>query len=187
MKRARRDLDPGERVQLAGSGYVFPWEPGTSMMYGFLGVHNNGFSFGDHVGWMAVDMFSDGDTAAGHAPNRLLAAAGGTIGYKCTDPNNVAVLLGDFFYTHLEDNDGLQAGVAFAQGAELGQMKVGTFGTQGVQCGWAQQSDGWFHVHWGFPNADLQVEDWTLSMSTQNWTNGTTTVTPGTAGSWPAA
>ncbi len=166
----------------AAGSFVFPWQSNTSMFYGNGGVHDNGFSFGSHVGWKAVDMMSDGNTSAGHAPNRLLASEAGTIGYKCADSNNVAILLGDFFYTHLQDSASLLVGTSFSQGAELGTMKVGSFGTTGSGCGWASQPDGWFHVHWGFPNADLQVEDWTLSMSTQDWTNATTTVAPG--GGW---
>ena len=164
--------------------YLFPWLPGASMFYGNQGVHDNGFS-GIVSGWKAVDMMSDGNTGLLHAPNSLLAAAPGTITYKCTDSNNVAIHLGDFFYTHLVDNPGLLVGSSFAQGAELGQMKVGSFGKTGSGCGWANQPAGWFHVHWGFPNTDLHVENWTLTLSTENWTNGAATVTPG--GGWITA
>ena len=77
---ARRDLErTGSRTPLAAGDYVFPWQPGTSMYYGNLGVHNNGFNFDPHVGWKAVDMMSDGNTAQGHAPNDLRAAQAGTI------------------------------------------------------------------------------------------------------------
>lgn len=175
----KRNLDPSQAIEFqTPSSYVFPWEPGTSSFYGSYGVHDNGFDF-DAPGWMAVDWLSDGNTGLGHAPNRLLASAGGTISYKCTDSNNVAVHLGAFFYTHLTDNSGLYVGANFDQGAELGQMKVGTFGSAGSGCGWTNQPAGWFHVHWGFPDADLQVEGWMLSMATQQWTNGSTTIGPG--------
>ena len=156
------------------SGYIFPWQSGTSMFYGSAGVHTNGFI----SDWKAVDMMSDGNTGAGHAPNRLLAAASGSIGYICRDSNNVAIRIDNLFYTHLVDNSNLTLGKWFNQGDEMGQMKTGTFGTTGVGCGWATQGSNWFHVHWGFPNADLQVEGWTLSMATQNWTKGSTTVSP---------
>ena len=86
--------------------------------------------------------------------------------------------LGNFFYTHLA-LPGPDVGEHFNQGNSLGPLQAGTFGSQGQQCGWAQQSDGWFHVHWGFPNEDLVIGDWTLSMSTQNWTNGAETISPG--------
>jgi hypothetical protein len=172
-----RGLQSSTQSLQATAAYSFPWQPGTAMFYGNFGVHDNGFA-SLVSGWKAVDMMSDADTSAGHAPNRLLAAAAGTISYKCKDANNIAIHLGNFFYTHLglANDAALAVGTSFAQGAYLGPLKVGTFSGP---CGWASQPAGWFHVHWGFPNADLQVEDWTLSMSTQNWTNGATTITAG--------
>jgi fibronectin type 3 domain-containing protein len=178
-KKAKQDLDPLSATAGTLSNYIFPWQSGTSMQYGSAGVHDNGNFNGNTSGWKAVDFLSDGNTGAGHAPNRLLAASGGSIGYTCKDANNVMILIGGFSYTHLVDNSNLYIGKSFNQGDELGQLKTGSFGTQGVGCGWASQGSNWFHVHWGFPNADLQVGNWTLSMSTQNWTNGSTTVSPG--------
>jgi len=122
-------------------------------------------------------MMSDGNTSLGHAPNQLLTAAAGTISYKCTDAHNVAIHLGDFFYTHLLDNATLVVGASFAQGAVLGPLKTGSFTGP---CGYASQPSGWFHVHWGFPSGNLQVENWTLSMSTGDWTNGGVIASPGT-------
>jgi len=174
--QAKQSLDrsPSD-ASAAGGGYVFPWQAGASMFYGQLGVHDNGFG-GIVSGWKAVDMASDGNAAAGHAPNHLLAAASGSITYKCYDGTSVAVRLGDFFYTHLTDNPNLYVGRTFGKTEELGQLLPGTFNGS---CGWTNQSDNWFHVHWGFPNADLLVESWTLSMATQNWIDGTTTISPG--------
>jgi hypothetical protein len=164
---AARDLDPRQPKRLAGEPYIFPWPAGTSMYYGDLGIHANGYQSVVDA-WKAVDFMSDGDTDAGHAPNLLLAAASGTVGYRCVDANNAAILLGDFFYTHLTVESSPTVGQEFIQGAELGQMQTGDFTGN---CGWATQPDGWFHVHWGFPNTDLQVEGWTLSMSTGDWTD----------------
>jgi hypothetical protein len=178
---AKRDLDPlqsGRDPNLNSGNYVFPWQAGTSMLYGTLGVHDNGFA-SVVTGWKAVDMLSDGNTGAGHAPNRLLAAYASTISYRCNDGTSVAVRAGNFFYTHLVYNANLYVGKSFAQGQEMGQMKTGSFS---ASCGWATQGSGWFHVHWGFPNDDLQVEGWTLSMSTKNWTNGGATITPNGSG-----
>ena len=162
-----------------GAAYTFPWKAGTSMLYGQHGVHDNGYA-SVVSGWKAVDMMSDGKTAAGHAENMLLAAEAGTISYRCVDSHNMAIHLGDFFYTHLSNNTANQTalvvGATFAQSAELGPLRTGNFNGP---CGWADQPSGWFHVHWGFPNASLQVEDWTLNVSTQKWSNGTTTITPG--------
>ncbi len=173
---AKQALDPLNPPEITTqTGYIFPWQAGTSMRYGYLGVHPNGFP-GNVTGWKAVDMLSDGDTLAGHAPNHLLAAAAGTISYRCIDSVNVAVHLGDFFYTHLLNNSNLYVGKVFNQGEEIGQLKPGKF--QG-NCGYADQNSDTFHVHWGFPNADLQVEAWTLSITTKNWTSGSTTISPG--------
>jgi len=168
------DLSSQSDVSLQ-SNYIFPWQSGTSMFYGSEGVHSNGFA-GVVSGWKAVDMLSDGDTGAGHAPNRLLASETATIDYVCNDGTSVAVRMGNFFYTHLLYNSNLYYGKTFNQGNEMGQMKSGTFS---ANCGYANQGSNWFHVHWGFPDADLQVGGWTLSMSTQNWTSGNTTVSPG--------
>lgn len=175
---AKANLDPlrpsGMQTQ-ATSGYIFPLEPGTLMFYGNLGIHPNGFT-SVVSGWKAVDMMSDGDTSQNHAPNSLIASETGTISYVCKGSVNVAVKMGDFFYTHLVNNSNLFVGKTFNQGDVMGKLKTGTFKDS---CGYADQPSNWFHVHWGFPNADLQVGDWTLSMSTGNWTDGTTTVTPG--------
>ena len=40
-------------------------------------------------------MMSDGNIAAGHAPNSLLAAETGTISYVCNDGTTVAVKIGE--------------------------------------------------------------------------------------------
>lgn len=179
---AKRDLDTLNHPQAAPSaGYRFPWPTGTSMYYGTLGVHANGFS-SVVSGWRAVDWLSDADTNAGHAPNRLLAAAGGTVSYVCKDGKSVAVRIGDFFYTHLLDNSNLVTGHSFSQGSELGQMKPGSFS---ANCGYADQDSNWFHVHWGFADTgSLLVEDWTLNLSDGKWRRGDET--RGT-GSWFAA
>ncbi|HRF95015.1 MAG TPA: hypothetical protein PLZ51_07470, partial [Aggregatilineales bacterium] len=110
---------------------------------------------------------SDGNTSAGNAPNRLLASAGGSIGYVCDDGVNVAIKIGDLFYTHLLWNSNLYFGKSFIQGDELGQLKTGSFS---ATCGHATQNAQTFHVHWGFPNTgSLVVEGWTLTFSDQQW------------------
>jgi fibronectin type 3 domain-containing protein len=175
----KKNLDPLQKPDVAAaSNYVFPWQSGTSMLYGVLGVHDNGFP-SIVSGWKAVDMVSDGNTSAGHAPNRLLASETATISYVCNDGTSVAVRMGNFFYLHLLNNSNLYVGKTFNQKDEMGQLKTGSFD---ANCGYASQSSSSFHVHWGFPNADLQVENWTLSMSSQNWTNGSSTVSPN--GGW---
>jgi hypothetical protein len=107
-------------------------------------VYNAGF----FSGWKAVDFLSDGNTSAGHAPNRLLAAASGSISYVCRDGTSVVIRIGGLLYAHLLDNGNLTIGHYFDQGDEIGQLRAGSFNDN---CGWASQGADWFHVHWGFP------------------------------------
>jgi len=159
----KQDLDPLQRPLATTSGYRFPWQSGTSMQYGPLGVHNAGF----FSGWKAVDFLSDGNTGAGHAPNRLLAAASGSISYVCWDGTSVAIRIGDLLYAHLLYNGNLTTGHYFNQGEEIGQLRSGSFSGN---CGWANQGANWFHVHWGFPNTgSFEADGWTLNLSDQLW------------------
>jgi Tol biopolymer transport system component len=164
--RARESLDRRLRSLAPAEAYVFPWEPGTRMQYGMLGVHSAGFI----SGWKAVDFFSDADTGAGHAPNRLLAAAPGSISYVCRDGTSAAVRMGDLLYVHLLDNSKLTVGHTFGLREEMGQLKTGSFNDV---CGWASQGSNWFHLHWGFPNTGtFEAGGWTLSLSDGLWRRG---------------
>lgn len=164
--QARADLDPLTRSPIPAETYDFPWEPGTQMQYGVLGVHDAGFI----AGWKAVDFFSDADLAAGHAPNRLLAAAPGTISYVCDDHTSVAIRIGDLLYVHLLDNADLVVGHSFDRGEELGQLRPGNFSDV---CGWASQGSNWFHLHWGFPNTGtFEAGGWTLDLFDELWRRG---------------
>ncbi len=146
--------------------YDFPWEPGTSMVYGVLGVHKGGFI----DGWRAVDFLSDGNTSLNHGPNKLLTAAAGTVTYVCDDGVNLAVRIGDLIYVHLLPNDRLRVGQVFARGAELGPLKPGTYSTR---CGFANQQPQNFHVHLAFPPAEtFTMGGWTLNVSDGVWRNG---------------
>jgi Tol biopolymer transport system component len=139
------------------------------MYYGVLGVHNAGFA--SIVGnWKAVDFLSDGDTSVGHAPNRLLAAAPGTISYVCRDSLSVAVLVDDLLYVHLLDNSKLTLGYTFDRGEEMGALKTGSFNDS---CGYAYQGADWFHLHWGFPDTgSFEAGGWTLDFSDELWRRG---------------
>jgi hypothetical protein len=175
--RAKAALDPrrtpaGPLASTSSEIPRFPWETGYTMQYGKFGVHANGFS-SIVSNWKAVDFLSDGNTALGRAPNKLLASLSGTISYVCRDNVSVAVRIGSFFYSHLLDNANLKVGQEFAQGDSLGQLRSGDFNDR---CGYAEQPDGWFHVHWGFPNVQtLEVAGWTLDVSEQVWKNGSQT------------
>ncbi|MGQ9814032.1 MAG: family 10 glycosylhydrolase, partial [Candidatus Roseilinea sp.] len=147
----------------------FPWQAGTSMLYGELGVHPNGFSTVVN-GWQAVDFLSDSDNSAGHAPNRVYAAAPGVVDYVCRDNGGqVSFRVGNLFYTHFVNHADIYVGRVITQGEALGALKTGTFT---FECGYAWQDPGWFHLHWGFPDAaQLNVEGWTLSytQAIRNW------------------
>jgi hypothetical protein len=166
------DLRQG-RAQLAES-YILPWEPGTRMQYGGRGVHDNEFS-AITPGWKAVDFLSDGNTALGRAPNRILAAASGAITYKCSPragENSTAIRVGNLMYTHLLNSASLTVGRTFAQRELLGSLKAGSFSEA---CGYASQGAAWFHLHWGFPNSGtFAAGGWTLNLTDQKWRRGTT-------------
>ncbi len=171
--RVRQELDPTLRARFPAESYTFPWELGTSMVYGVLGVHSAGFASVVGGDWKAVDFLSDADTDAGHAPNRLLASAPGTISYVCRDDLSVAIRIGDLLYVHLLDNANLTIGHTFDQGDELGQLKTGTFSDV---CGYGYQGDNWFHVHWGFPDTgSFQAGGWTLNFTDELWYRGSET------------
>ncbi|HEX9115913.1 MAG TPA: hypothetical protein VGA61_07590, partial [Anaerolineae bacterium] len=181
--RARQDLLPSPvRGPSAATTLRFPWQPGSQMLYGTLGVHNSDFASWV-TGWKAVDLLSDGNTAAGHAPNRLLASAAGTIGPVCNDGTSVAIRMDSggspqLLYVHLQNNASLHTGMTFNQGDQIGQLRPGYFN---APCGWANQAPNWFHVHYGFPAASgfFQVENWTLNLTDQIWYNGSQTRTTG--------
>jgi Tol biopolymer transport system component len=172
----KADLDPQLQVQEDAVSYTFPWQSGFKMYYGYLGVHTNGW----YTGWKAVDLLSGGNTAAGQAPNRMLASAPGTINYKCTPAEgdvSTAIRIGDLMYTHVVDDPGIQTGRSYNRGEFIGPMAVGNFSEK---CGYASQGDTWFHVHLGFPDTGtVTFEGWTLNLATEVWTKGNETRSPG--------
>jgi hypothetical protein len=168
---AKLSIDPTRRRNALPDIYRFPWQVGTSMMYGMKGVHEGGFAI---LGtYKAVDLLSDGDVSVGHAPNNLLAAAPGAINYVCDDGTSVAIRVGDLLYVHLMNNPKLKVGYSFATGEEIGPLRTGWFSSV---CGYADQGENWFHIHWAFPTGDtFQAGGWTLSMRDQLWHRGTET------------
>jgi hypothetical protein len=170
---ARNSISPQRRLLAVSEAYRFPWAVGSNMMYGSLGIHAGGFaSLGSYK---AVDLLSDGNTASGHAPNQLLAAASGAIDYVCNDGTSVAIRIGQLLYVHLLANTNLVTGHSFSQGDTLGQLKTGSFS---ANCGYASQSANWFHVHWAFPDTgSFQAGGWTLQFADQMWHRGSETIT----------
>jgi hypothetical protein len=175
---AKVSLDPRRRPRTPAAAYRLPWQTGTNMLYGTLGVHAGDFVSVVGPNYKAVDMLSDANTALGHAPNRLLAAAAGAIDYVCSDGTNVAVRLSqDLLYVHLVMNSKLVVGHSFAQGDEMGQLKTGTFS---ANCGHGSQAANWFHVHWAFPNSSpFQAGGWALNLSDGIWRRGAETRSTG--------
>ena len=171
-EEAKTDLGSYRTDRVLAESYRFPWPEGTAMQFGTLGVHNAGFAY--RLGeWKAVDFVSDGDTAAGHAPNKVLAAAAGTVSFKCSAPDgarSAAIQLGDLLYVHLLDRADLTTGRYFEKGGEIGPLVPGSFDEP---CGYAQQSPGTYHLHWAFPNSvTFQAGGWTLSLADQVWRKG---------------
>ena len=106
---ARLNLDPAFRQSAAPQVLRFPWQSGTSMMYGVKSVHEGGFAI---LGtYKAVDLLSDGDISAGHAPNKLLAATSGSIDYVCDDGTSLAIRIDDLLYVHLLRNPNLRSAI----------------------------------------------------------------------------
>ena len=161
-------------VATATLRYDFPWAQGTSMLYGSLGVHRGGFI----TGWKAVDLLSDGNGDANHAPNEIVAAVDGTISYVCNDGVNLAVRIGNLMYVHLLPNEGrLRVGEAFQRGERLGRLKPGSFS---ARCGYASQQPQNFHLHLAFPDApSFTMGGWTLNMDDGVWRRGDAAWRPG--------
>ena len=155
-----------------GSYVAFPFQAGSSMMYGPRGIHGSG-DYGTS-GMNAVDLVGGTNLGSNVAPPIVYASDAGTIDYVCNDNTSVAVRThndstGDYFvYAHLLNNANLEIGHTFARGSAIGSLKYGTFNDD---CGWADQSNTTYHVHWMFKPANnaFQAENCTLKFSDQKW------------------
>ena len=163
--------------EAGGGSYVsFPFQAGKAMIYGPRAVHGSG-DYGTS-GMLAVDLVSGDDLGAGAAPPYIYASDAGEIDYICDDGTSVAVRThntdtGDYFlYAHLLDNENLVVSNTFVRGALIGDLKYGSFSDD---CGWAEQKDNHYHVHWMFvpSGGSFQAEGCVLSVSTKKWTCGT--------------
>jgi hypothetical protein len=169
-----------------GGSYVsFPFAAGTAAQYGPKGVHGSG-DYGTS-GMVAVDLVGGDNMGASSMPPAVYASDAGTVDYVCDDGVNVAVRThnsstGDYFlYAHMLNNSNLETGHDFGQGEFIGALKYGTFGTPGTGCGYADQGATQYHVHWMFVPASgkFQAEGCVLTISTQVWQCGDTTVRTG--------
>lgn len=169
---AQLSMNRSQRQTMTSITYDFPWTPNTSSQYGNAGVHTSGFV----TGWKAVDWVSDGNTGAGHAPNKLLAAAPGVVSFVCDDGTSVAIRVGDLLYLHLLKNDKLRVGQNFNRGDEIGELRFGSFSNR---CGYAQQQSNNFHVHLGFPDTGVfTMGGWALNIADGIWKRDDKTLAP---------
>ena len=172
-EQVKHSLDQANQLNDTAAPYRFPWRDGSTMKYVINGIHSAGFPNPDMAGWLAVDLQSDGDTGAGHAPNMLLAAASGTVSYRCTPlqgQRTTAVKIGDLLYAHLLDSADITLGKYYNEGDEIGPLISGSFYER---CGYANQTANEYHVHWGFPNTgSFQAGGWTLSFFDEKWRRG---------------
>ena len=165
---------------MAGETFLFPFEAGYQVYYGTKGggVHVGEFTTVLGGSSMAVDLMSDGNTSSGHAPNRLLAVAPGTVVKKCSDASkNSTYLIIDngsskFLYAHVRSSTAPPLwAVITAWGIQIGELVPGTF-SDGF-CGYASQTASFFHVHLEFLNRpSLTLSDWTLDTTAETWQRG---------------
>jgi hypothetical protein len=157
-----------EQILAAASadGAIFPWQNGMKMWLGPRGTHACGFGLNS---WSANDWVSDGNTSEGRAPDVVYTSQAGAISYICKGDINEAVRIGNFVYEHLRPGN-YQIGDQYAQGEPLGNLVHGSFSES---CGWAQQSDANFHVHWCSPTGDwTNIEGWSYNYDTACWSRG---------------
>ncbi len=167
-----------------GSAYSFPWQSGGTLMYGPKGIHDAGGGGVYAAGMSAVDFVGGDDMGSGVASNRVYAVSTGTVDYVCADDTTTLVRTANaatndyFVYAHLLTNDNLVDDHIFNKGALIGSVKYGSFDDS---CGYAEQTDKHYHLHFGFKpaNGAFRLENCILQMSTEKWTCGTQTISTG--------
>lgn len=167
-----------------GSDVRFPFDTGKKMMYGEAGVHAAGGGGSYAVGFDAVDFLGGSDLGSGVASSNVWAAYDGVVDYVCEDAVTTLVRVTDetsghsFIYAHLLDNANLVEAHEFNRGDKIGTLKYGTFDDD---CGWAEQTDIHYHLHFGFEmeGNSFRLENCVLSGSSEDWACGSDTVVPG--------
>ena len=161
------------KAAAGGGSYVaFPWQMGTTVIYGPRGVHGDG-DYGTS-GLLAVDLVSGTGFGPSAANDSTYASDDGIVDYVCEDTTSTAIrthntTTGDYFvYAHLLANDRLDYDVEFTQGELIGSLKHGSFDDT---CGWAEQSSTTWHLHWMFVPASgsFRAEDCRLTVATERW------------------
>lgn len=168
---------PTSLAAVASTSFQFPFPTGVKINYS-QGPHDPGFSSWGASDWVAVDLWSDGKS--GNAPNMVYAPTNETIQQVCNDGTSIAIMTQDFLYLHFSPgNLALITGKSFSTGQAMGSLATGTFSNK---CGYANQTSGTFHLHWGFPNQLLTADDWSLDPSVGSsapWVKGNDNVSPG--------
>lgn len=162
-----------------GPGIFFPWKAGTKAFYGARGVHELDMPF---AGWVSVDWVGGSTYGASSMPPLVYASADGVIEHVCRDPHSTSVRVvnpdtgDDFVYAHLEYRDTFVEGTFIQRGVSFASLVYGSFCNQvprpaSCKCGWADQQDTSYHLHWSFIPDDgyFQAEGWVLNVSSQVW------------------
>ena len=166
-----------------GSHLSFPWKQGSTMMYGPSGVHAAGGGGWYAVGFEAVDFVGGDDMGSGVAKNSIYAVDPGVVDYVCSDDNAVTIRTHNestdeyYIYAHLLDNNNLVMDHAFADRALIGKVKYGPFENDG--CGWAEQEENHYHLHFGFQRDGGTFRMGSCILNGEKWKCGTKTISTG--------
>jgi len=136
---------------------IFPWMKDTYAYYGALGIHSYGTNY---PGWFAIDFVSGPFMGETGAPNAVFAATDGKVTVLCTDATQTGIKIGQFQYLHLNTGAvNIYDGKSVRQGEYLGSLILGTHDTN---CGYTDQSDENYHLHFGFKGEEVIIENYVL-------------------------
>jgi hypothetical protein len=149
------------------------------MMYGVRLIHGSG-DYGTS-GMYAVDLVGGDSLGTNVASSTVYASATGEVEWKCADDVQVVVRTYDeaednyFVYAHLVDNSSLVLEHTFATGSVMGTLQYGSFTDD---CGWSQQLNSVYHIHWMFEPAAgaFKVNNCTITLSDEKFHCGEQTI-----------
>jgi hypothetical protein len=163
--------------------FLFPWQPGTSAIYGVAGVHETECGGCLLTGSSAVDFFGADSYGPNSMPPTAYAPASGIIVATCPGSVNMGIKVHgdsqDYVIFHLTPNPELTVGTTVQQGNEIGPLAYGNF-QESNGCGHATQGANQYHIHFTFiPDAGyLQIGGCVLDIATQAFVCGTETIHP---------
>lgn len=178
-------LELGSPAEAGGSNAIrLPFELGKAMQYGSRLIHGLG-DYGTS-GLYAVDLVGGDGLGTNVAGPYVYASWHGYVDYICNDETSKAAYIIDevdgnqFVYAHLNAYTTLELEQAVNTGELLGTLRYGTFDDE---CGWAEQGDNNYHVHWMFEPSlgAYQVAGWTILQSDQKFHNASQAIG---AGGW---